>query len=824
MNGFLYKLKIPPTALRVAIFYIALAGIWILFSDRLLAAWISDPQQLTRWQSIKGGLFVLVMALLLYLERAQAIRANQQSLAYASQNSAFFDYAPNPIWVVDLATLRFLAVNQAAEDLYGYTRQEFLGMQLEDIRVAEEIPRLLEVFKQLPENGAIRFNTRHETRSGAILHVDVSLRNTVWEGKPAGISVITDTSQRVEAEEKFRSLYAQYQAIVQSSPLAIVTIDPHGIVRSWNPAAMRMFGWSQEETVGSPVPFGSDDAVPDSLALFEQVLQGEILQGLESTRVRKDGTRIDVSMSATALRDDQGTVMGVLVVLEDISDRKQAEQQFLDLSRRHQAIIEASPLAIIAIDPEGRVRSWNPAAERIFGWSQAEALGQVLPYVPQDKLPEFHALRERVLSGESLTGIEARRARKDGRPVDISISTAPLFNDSGAAIGLVAVVADISESKRSQEELRSTKEFLSALLENAPVKIYATDADQCMRLVNRAWEQFFSLARDGVIGRPLQDLLPGPISAQFLAQNQQVIDRHEPVDFEEEIDLGERKVYLHTVKFPLHDRTGAIEAVGGISIDISDQKRALDRLRRLNAELERRVAERTAELQSKNSELETFTYSVSHDLKAPLRGIDGYSRLLQEEYADRLDTEGLHFLQSIRQAVEHMSLLIDDLLAYSRLERRNLAIHPVDPARLIQAILSEYAAEINRRKIQVEVNLPFTRVLHDNESLFQALHNLIENAIKFTRDTPQPRIEIGGQESPDAHILWVRDNGPGFEMRYHDRIFDIFQRLKRSEDFPGTGIGLAIVRKAMERVDGKAWAESAPGEGSAFFIQIPKRS
>ena len=823
MNGFLNKLKIPPTALRVAVLYIILAGLWILFSDRILAALVTDTQALTRWQTIKGGLFVLVMALILYIERAQSARVSQLSQAYASQNAVLFAYAPNPIWVVDLETLRFLAVNQAAEKLYGYTRDEFVGMTLENVRLEGENSRLREVFKMLQTREAIRFTTRHVTRAGEVLEVDVSLRGTVWEGKPAGISVITDISQRILAEEKFRSLYVQFEAIVQSSPLAIVTIDPHGIVRSWNPAAMRMFGWSEAETVGSPVPFGADEAVPESLALFEGVLQGKILQGLESTRVRKDRTRIDVSLSATALRDEQGAVMGVLTVLEDISDRKQAEQQFLDLSRRHQAIIEASPLAIITLDPEGRVRSWNPAAERIFGWSQAEALGLVLPYVPQDKLPEFQALLERVLSGESLTGVEARRARKDGTPVDISISTAPLFNDNGAAIGLVAVVADISESKRAQEELRSTKEFLSALLENAPVLVYASDANQCLRLVNRAWEQFFSLAREGAIGQPLQDLLPGQLSAQFLAQNQQVIDRDGPVDFEEDLDLGERRVYLHTVKFPLHDSQGGIEAVGGISIDISDQKKALDRLRLLNADLERLVAERTAELQTKNSELETFTYSVSHDLKAPLRGIDGYSRLLQEEYAGRLDAEGLHFLHSIRQAVEHMSLLIDDLLAYSRLERRSLAIHPVDPARLIQAILSEYTTEINRREIRIEVNLPFTRVYHDNESLFQALHNLIENAIKFTRDNPEPRIEIGGQESQEAHILWVRDNGAGFEMRYHDRIFDIFQRLKRSEDFPGTGIGLAIVRKAMERVDGKAWAESTPGQGSTFFIQIPKR-
>ena len=252
------------------------------------------------------------------------------------------------------------------------------------------------------------------------------------------------------------------------------------------------------------------------------------------------------------------------------------------------------------------------------------------------------------------------------------------------------------------------------------------------------------------------------------------------------------------------------------------RRRAKEALDELNAELETRIDARTNALNAKTRELESFAYSVAHDLKAPLRGIDGYTGLLLEEYAQKLDGEGRTFLTKIQGSTDEMNQLIDDLLAYSRLERRELQADRLELAPIINSLVEEKRREATERPVEFVVDVNGAIVIADMSGLAQAVRNYLDNAIKFTRKATQPRIEVGSQESSESCLLWVRDNGIGFDMKHHDRIFDIFQRLNGTEDYPGTGVGLAIVRKAMERIGGKAWAESEPGNGATFYLEFPK--
>ena len=251
------------------------------------------------------------------------------------------------------------------------------------------------------------------------------------------------------------------------------------------------------------------------------------------------------------------------------------------------------------------------------------------------------------------------------------------------------------------------------------------------------------------------------------------------------------------------------------------RQRANKALDHLNAELEERIVARTAALAEKSRELETFAYSVAHDLKAPLRGIDGYSRLLLEEHAPSLDDEGRLFLKTIHTSAEEMNQLIDDLLDYSRLERREFKPDRLELRPLVNRLVEQKRRETAEDGIEFVVNVNGGTIVADPSGLTQSLRNYLDNAVKFTRHVPEPRIEVGTEETADGCRLWVRDNGIGFDAKYHDKIFGIFQRLNPAEDYPGTGIGLAIVRKAAERMGGRAWAESAPGRGATFYLEIP---
>lgn len=275
---------------------------------------------------------------------------------------------------------------------------------------------------------------------------------------------------------------------------------------------------------------------------------------------------------------------------------------------------------------------------------------------------------------------------------------------------------------------------------------------------------------------------------------------------------------------PVRNPDGSIRHLFTTIQDITERLRASAELNEHKDRLEQRVAQRTAELSEANHELEAFSYTVSHDLRAPLRGIDGYSQLLQEEHGPRLGEEGRHFVERIRAGVMQMSELISDLLDYSHLDRRAMEHDPVAVQPLIERVLAMYAPDIERHGIEVVQTIEPLTLQLDGEALKLALRNLIGNALKFGRGGSLSRIEIGARRQGDRCLIWVRDHGVGFDMQYHDRIFGIFgifQRLHRAEDYPGTGVGLALVSKAVQRMGGRVWAYSELGKGATFHLEFP---
>lgn len=280
-----------------------------------------------------------------------------------------------------------------------------------------------------------------------------------------------------------------------------------------------------------------------------------------------------------------------------------------------------------------------------------------------------------------------------------------------------------------------------------------------------------------------------------------------------------------TVRF---DEAGKPLSMIGSHVDITRLKtteaalrESEARYRELTADLETRVAERTAELQDAYSELESFAYAVSHDLKAPLRAIDGFSHLLVESAQSKLSSTELEFLQRVRRGALRMAELIDGLLAYSRVERRELDRRQVDLRKLIDEVINEVMLLTRTRPVDIQVQVPNVALRVDREALLIVLRNLFDNAVKFTREVANPKIDVKADVDHDRVVLSIRDNGVGFEQAYHDQIFSIFQRLHADGRYEGTGIGLAMSRKAVQRMHGRLWAESTPGEGATFFVELP---
>lgn len=567
------------------------------------------------------------------------------------------------------------------------------------------------------------------------------------------------------------------------------------------------------------------DYVPEEHSLtirqaLDQVFETGQPASFEVASTNPQGSPVWYSTRIGPIQRD-GNVHAAVLITRDITPGKETEATLQQALNTLQSIFEASPLAIVHLDLEGIVRAWNTAAERIFGWSAHEAIGRFPPYIQPDQMDHFAQLRARVLQGEGFNGIETQRTRRDGTAIAVSISTAPMRDVQGQIIGILGIVEDITQRKQVEKALQQSEKNLRLFIEHAPAALAMFDDEMRYLSASRRWKTDYHLGERDIRGCYHYELFPALSETWKEAHRRGMAGEVLKMAEDSFVDTDGTLRWLRWEVHPWRTDEGG----NGIVIfteDITERKASEEQIRQLNASLEQRVIERTAQLEAKTRELETFTYSVSHDLKAPLRGIDGYSRLLLEDYLDRLDEDGRTFLHNIRQVTAQMNRLIDDLLVYSRLERRNLVDGRVNPAEMIRSMVAEMSDEIQARGASVTINAPDILISADPEGLAMALRNLINNALKFTRGTAQPVIEIGGRETETSCILWVRDNGIGFDMQYHDRIFEIFQRLHRAEDYSGTGVGLAIVRKAMERMNGRAWAESEPGRGATFFLEIPR--
>jgi hypothetical protein len=527
--------------------------------------------------------------------------------------------------------------------------------------------------------------------------------------------------------------------------------------------------------------------------------------------VNETGEKRWFSISGEPIFDAQGTFKGYRGTGRDITQRKEADQ----VTGRLAAIVDSSYDAILSRSMDLKVLTWNAAAERLFGYSASETIGRDISFIiPPDRQAEVAQKRALLAADRPTEPYDTVRLAKDGRRIDVSVTQSPIKDMNGNLIGVSITVRDIVERKRAEAELR----LAASVFDNALDGIFVTDENFNMITVNRAFTDITGYSATEAIGQTPRLLRSYRHDEAFYETMRLAIV--ETGSWQGEIwdkrKNGELYCELLSIS-AVRDERGEITNYCAVFADITRRKVAEAELMRLNAELEERVAMRTQELERANHELGAFSYSVSHDLRAPLRAMIGFSAILMNANRDKLDSESFHHLQRIQDGAQRMTQLIDDLLDLARISRQEM--HRVDFN--LSALAGEAAESLVQADPQRTVRVTVQPDMHahgDPRLVRIALDNLLGNAWKFTARTAEARIEVGQDEHDGETVFFVRDNGAGFDMQYADKLFGAFQRLHGQEEFEGTGIGLSIVQRIFSRHGGRVWAEGKVGQGATFYF------
>ncbi|MBN1651411.1 MAG: PAS domain S-box protein [Bacteroidales bacterium] len=715
---------------------------------------------------------------------------------------------------------------------FGYKAEDFLSGKLLFSQLIHP-DDLLQVSQEVLHYSSTFVNEftqeyRILTKEGAIRWIDERtwvLRDeknkiTHYEG------LIIDITERKKVEETLAISEEKFAKAFHNSPdIIILTSVADGRIIEVNESLEKITGFSREEFIGKTTAELRMWENPKDRERYVEILMRDqrVIEMEVNFRV-KSGEIRNVLLSGEIIQlQNQAYILGVI---RDVTEIKKAEKELKNSEKRYRLLFDANPIPMWVYDLESLAfLEVNHAAIINYGYSRAEFLQMTLKDIrPKEELTKLIDNIKRERSDYQYSG-EWKHKTKDGSIIDVDIISHRFEYKKRNAVLVMAV--NITQRKIAEEELKITHQKVRNIIEYSPSLIYLFDTEGKFIMGNKNFEKLVGFPLKDLVGKSRDQFFTTEVTDLHRSNDLVVIASKKPLYLEEENIETDGTHYYISVKFPLIDSNGKVYAVGGISTDISDRKKAEEEIKTLNTELEKRVQTRTAQLEKINQELKTFSYSVSHDLKAPLRGIDGYSKLLQENYSKELNDEAQLFINNIRKGAHQMSMIIEDLLAYSRLERVEVKKSSVHLDVLIEKIISLNQKEIDDYQIKINQHIPDTFIHADLDAFTIAFRNVFENAIKFTKKQEKPEITIGFQDRSTNWLIFVKDNGIGFNRIYKDKIFEIFQRLHRMEDYEGTGIGLAMVAKAMQRMGGRVWAESdsdgiSAGKGAVFYLEIMK--
>jgi len=745
------------------------------------------------------------------LER-KFLDSSEELFTSSAQFETFFNSCPLGFAFVD-SELRFSRVNEVLANLNGIAAEDHRGCAVRDL-MPDFIPHLAEAVRYVMETGKPILNQEVSltTRKSPNETLDFlcSYYPVQGNGRTLGVGVIlSEVTERKRTQLKLEESEKRFKLVARATNDGLWDWDLKNDSVWWGENIYNLFGYSSPEVYAN-IRWWYENLHPEDrdrvIHGIHAVIRGGRNYWTDEYRFRRtDNTYAYVLDRGYVAYNEKKEPVRMIGAIMDITARRLAEETHSRLA----AIVEYCNDAIISLTFEGRIVSWNSSAEKIYGYTFAEVENRGCSFLaPPGREEEDFTLIEQVLAGVRVEDFETQRLRKDGRQIDVSKTMSLIKNSAGDNTGISLIVRDITERKRMRKQMEVQAQILAQVSD----AVVATDPEGKITYLNGASEALFGVTSQRAIGCRVEEIghcqWLNPIANERLRE---ILKVEGSFQAEKQLDcMDGQRVHLESSISVLRDLDGSVLGFLEVFRDVTPRKQAEERLKL-----------QTQELVRSNQELVQFAYVASHDLKEPLRMVTNFVRLLERKYKGKLDQEADEFINYAVDGALRMYELINDLLAYSRVGTRREPFHLTNLNEVLESVTSNLSVSIAETGARVHyTDLPV--VVADPIQMVQLLQNLISNAIKF-RGREAPLVQISAEQREKDWLLQVKDNGIGIDPRFSERIFIIFQRLHSRDEYPGTGIGLAICKRIIERHGGKIWVESCPTGGSVFSFTLPFR-
>jgi PAS domain S-box-containing protein len=707
-------------------------------------------------------------------------------------------------------------------ELTGYNFKDLIGRPVFDIIHPNDIDLFTEFFRNilLTKTDGNRIEYRIKRKDGEISWFESSFKgiknsgNMIFEIQ----SLSREITNKKNAEQKLRESEELYRKLIAALPDMVVITDNYSNIIYVNDIGLKLLGLQhfdnlKEKSIFSIIkPEDRDRAILNAKKMFDHSVGPR-----EYYFIGKENKDIPVELHGEVLRNEENSPYGIIYVCRNVSERKKSEEKLKESQAKYSMIINNTRDVIYSYLPDGSF-AFISEGVRQYGWKPEEVLSKnIMEFVHPDDLEQAKESFSKTITEGVHEPLQIRLKTKNGNYEWIEESSEPVVIN-GKLVQVNGVMRNIAERKNIEKALQKSEEKYRGIFDNIQDVYYETNIEGIVLEMSPSINILAGFKREELIGKSIVELYDTSESRTGLIKT--LLEKEAITDYEVNIKNINGEVINCSLNSILKfDEKGKPQKIIGSIRDISERKKSEKEIKKLYSNLEKIVSERTKQLELSNNELEAFSYSVSHDLRAPLRSISGFSQALLEDYYENLDSQAKDYLNRIVSSCSQMTQLIDDLLNLSRISRWAINSENINLSNLANDIISDFKIQQPERKVNIVIANNLI-VSGDKQLLKIVVQNLLENSWKYSGKRENTQIEFGKTVISGKDVYFVKDNGVGFDMKYAGKLFGVFQRLHSSKEFPGSGVGLSTVQRIIQRHNGQIWAEAAVNEGAAFYFTI----